>query len=277
MTEDSGLFVIVSGQSFIRIHQIYSPMGALQKRTTIITGAGSGMGKAMALLFAAEGANVVAADIRQQDLAAVVNAIRLAGGEATGILCDVGSEDDVRILVEGAVAAYGSVDVLVNNAGVMDDFLPVEHVSNEVWNRVLRINVNGPFFACREVVPRMLKQGKGVIINIASVGGLEGGRAGVTYTTSKHALIGMTKNIGYVYAQKGIRCNAIAPGGVNTNIGRDMKPDPFGYERSLPGMGTMPRMGEPEEIARTALFLASDAASFINGAVVTADGGWTAY
>ncbi len=235
------------------------------------------MGRAMAILFASEGAKVVAADIHQADLDTVVETIRRSGGTAVGIPCNVSLESEIRSLVAGAMQHFGSVDILVNNAGVMDDFLPVDHVPNDVWNRVLRINLDGPFYACREVLPIMLKQGKGVILNIASIGGLQGARAGAAYTTSKHAVVGLTKNIGYVYAQKGIRCNAIAPGGVNTNIGRDMHPDPFGYERILPGMGTMPRMGEAEEIARTALFLVSNASSFVNGAVLTADGGWTAY
>ncbi len=252
-------------------------MNQLSNQTAIITGAASGMGKAMAILFAAEGARVVAADLHQAELDTVVESIRQSGGTAIGIPCNVSQESDILSLIAGAMEHFGSVDILVNNAGVMDDFHPVEHVSNDVWNKVLRINLDGPFYACRAAVPIMLKQGKGVILNIASVGGLHGARAGAAYTTSKHAVIGLTKNIGYVYAQKGIRCNAIAPGGVNTNIGRDMHPDPFGYERSLPGMGTMPRMGEPEEIARTALFLVSDASSFVNGAVLTADGGWTAY
>jgi NAD(P)-dependent dehydrogenase (short-subunit alcohol dehydrogenase family) len=123
----------------------------------------------------------------------------------------------------------------------------------------------------------MLKQGKGVIINVSSIGGLFGARAGVAYTTSKHALIGLTKNIGFQYSQKGIRCNAIAPGGVETNIGDNMKPNQFGYEKLSLGMQTNPRMGKPSEIAELALFLASDKSSFINGTVITADSGWTAY
>jgi NAD(P)-dependent dehydrogenase (short-subunit alcohol dehydrogenase family) len=252
-------------------------MGKLTDKTAIVTGAASGMGKAIAQLFAQEGAKVVVADLRQNEIDEVVNAITKSGGKAIGVVCNVANENEIKNLVEISQKQFNTIDVLVNNAGVMDDFVPVDQVSNELWNRVLNINLNGPFYACRLVVPIMLKQGSGSIINIASIGGLYGSRAGASYSASKHALIGLTKNIGFMYAQKGIRCNAIAPGGVNTNIGKNMKPNPFGYERCVAGAASMPRMGEPNEIANTALFLACADSSFVNGSVITADGGWTAY
>lgn len=253
-------------------------MKKLENKTAIVTGAASGMGKAIAILFAAEGANVVVADLKPDAIAEVVNAIIDFGGKAVGIVCNVGLEADIKRLIDGAIDNYSTVDILVNNAGVMDNFEPVDQVSNEQWDRLMNINLNGPFYACRLAIPIMLKQGSGSIINIASVGGLNGSRAGVAYTASKHALIGLSKNIGFMYAQKGIRCNAIAPGGVKTNIAQSMgQPNEFGYGRATIGGGVMPRMGEPEEIAKTALFLASDDSSFVNGSVVTADGGWTAY
>ena len=252
-------------------------MKKLQNKTAIITGAASGMGKAMALLFAQEGAHVIVADLHQESIDAVLEEIKQAGGTAFGMVCNVALEADIKKLVKFTQGHFNTVDVLVNNAGVMDDFMPVDQVSNALWDRVMQINVNGPFYACREVVPLMLAQGSGVIINIASVGGICGSRAGVTYTASKHALVGLTKNIGFMFATKGIRCNAIAPGGVNTNIGAGMNPNPMGYERCTSGAASMPRMGESDEIARTALFLACNDSSFINGAVLTADGGWTAY
>ncbi|MDP2384775.1 MAG: SDR family oxidoreductase [Bacteroidota bacterium] len=252
-------------------------MKKLDNKTAIITGAASGMGKAIAQLFAAEGANVIVADLKQNEIDEVVNAITAKGGKAIGVVCNVANENEITNLMDATVKKFTTIDVLVNNAGVMDDFVPVDQVSNDLWNRVMGVNVNGPFYACRLAVPVMLKQGSGVIINIASVGGLFGSRAGLAYSTSKHALVGLTKNIGFMYAQKGIRCNAIAPGGVNTNIGKDMKPNQFGYERCVSGAGSMPRMGEADEIAKTALFLASNDSSFVNGTVVTADGGWTAY
>ncbi len=252
-------------------------MKKLENKTAIVTGAASGMGKAIAQLFAQEGANVMVADLNQNEIDEVVNDILKNGGNAEGIICNVANESDVKKMVDTTLQKFTTLDILVNNAGIMDDFMPVDEVSNELWNRVMSVNINGPFYTCRLTVPIMLKQGSGVIINIASIGGLFGTRAGAAYSASKHALIGLTQNIGFMYAQKGIRCNAIAPGGVNTNIGKNMKPHPFGYERCASGGVNMPRMGEPAEIAKTALFLSSTDSSFVNGAVVTADGGWTAY
>lgn len=252
-------------------------MKKLENKTAIVTGAASGMGKAIAQLYAQEGASVVVADLNQQEIDEVVKAITSNGGKATGIVCNVAKEDQVKQMVDETIKTYGTIDVLVNNAGIMDDFIPVEQMSNEHWNRIMEVNVNGPMYACRLVVPIMLAKKSGSIINIASIGGLQGSRAGAAYTTSKHALIGLTKNIGFTYSKSGFRCNAIAPGGVNTNIGKNMKPNQFGYERCTSGMGSMPRMGESNEIATVALFLASDDASFVNGTVVTADGGWLAY
>lgn len=252
-------------------------MGKLVNKTAIITGAASGMGKATALLFAKEGAMVVVADLKQQEIDEVVTAINSNGGKAIGVVCNVASENDITNLMNCTLKEFNAIDILVNNAGIMDDFIPADHVTNEHWQRIMNVNLNGPFYACRLAIPQMLKQGSGSIINISSIGGLFGARAGAAYTTSKHALIGLTKNIGFMYAQKGIRCNAIAPGGVNTNIGKGMNPHPYGYEKCVSGGANMPRMGEATEIAATALFLASPDSSFVNGTVITADGGWTAY
>ena len=252
-------------------------MKTLENKVAVITGAASGMGLAMAKLFAKEGAKVIVADVNEKGVNDAVNAIKAEGGIATGVLCNVMNESEVKNMIDTAVKTYASLDILINNAGILDDFMPVESATNELWNKVMGVNVNGPFFACRYAVPIMLKQGKGVIINNASIGGLHGSRAGVAYTTSKHALIGMTKNIGFMYAKKGIRCNAIAPGGVNTNIGANMHPDKMGYDALMSGIGSNPRAAEPNELAEVALFLASDKSSFVNGTVLTADGGWTAY
>lgn len=252
-------------------------MQKLENKTVIVTGAASGMGKAIAILFAQEGAKVALADLVQADAELVAEEIRKQGGKAIGIACDVSSEDSVKHLVETTLSEFGGLDILVNNAGIMDNFTPVERVSDGLWEKVMAVNVNGPFYTSRLAIRHMLTKGKGVIINIASIGGLNGSRAGLAYTASKHALVGMTKNIGFMYAKKGIRCNAIAPGGVNTNIMKNAQPDAEGAVLCSSGIGSNPRMGEPEEIAKTALFLASDDSSFITGTVITADGGWTAY
>ncbi len=252
-------------------------MKKLENKVAIVTGAASGMGKAIALLFAQEGAKVIVTDLTAADAEEVADQIRHAGGHALGLKCDVSDEEQVKRMVHAAVHEFGILDILVNNAGIMDNFMPLEKVTDKLWEKVMAVNVNGPFYASRLAITQMLKQGKGVIINIASVGGISGARAGLAYTTSKHALIGMSKNIGFMYAKKGIRCNVIAPGGVNTNIMRDAQPDPEGAALCSSGAGSMSRMGEPEEIAKVALFLASDDSSFVNGEVIVADGGWLAY
>ncbi|HTL81410.1 MAG TPA: SDR family oxidoreductase [Bacteroidia bacterium] len=252
-------------------------MRSLENKVALVTGAGSGMGKAIAALFASEGAKVVATDVNEKRLQELVNAIRSDKGEIISVTGDVSKEDDARKMIDAAMRKYEGIDVLVNNAGVLDNFMPVADATNEMWDHVMGVNINGPFYLCRLVVPIMLKQGRGSIVNISSVGGLNGSRAGVAYTTSKHALIGLSKNIAFMYGDKGIRCNVIAPGGVNTNIGEGMNPNALGYAKLSLGLGTNIRTGEPKEIAEVALFLAGEKSSLMNGAVVVADAGWTAY
>jgi len=250
----------------------------LKNKVAVVTGAGSGMGKAMANLFAKEGAKVVAADINQAGIDGTVSEIKKNGGEALGIKVDVTKNDEVKKMIDAAIAAYGSLDILVNNAGIMDNVEPVGNLSDEQWDRVLGINLKGPFLACRAAVGIMLKQKNGgVIVNNASVGGLFGARGGAAYVVSKHGLVGLTKNIASTYGRQGgnIRANCIATGAVNTNIGSAMThPDALGLA-AMGDTGAM-KTADPMEIARVALFLASDDSSFVNGATVTADGGWTA-
>lgn len=252
----------------------------LENKVAIVTGAGSGMGKEIAKLFAHEGAKVVLADIAEGPLNEVVTQIRESGGTAIGVVANVAKEEHIQNLIDTTVNKFGSLDVLVNNAGIMDKMTAAADVTDELWERVFAVNVNGPMRAIRKALPIMMKQGHGVIINTASVGGLFGSRAGAAYTASKHAVVGLTKNVGYQYSKLGIRCNAIAPGGVETNIMADspnLDMTSLGVQQAMAGMGVNPRMGQPDEIARVALFLASDDSSFINGTVITADSGWTAY
>lgn len=249
----------------------------LKNKVAVITGAGSGIGRAMATLFASEGARVVVADIVQERVDEVVAAIKADGGEATGFIVNVAEEADVEKMLMTAVDTYGRLDILCNNAGVMDRMTPVADVTDELWQRVISINLTGPMMAMRRAIPMMIEQGGGVILNTASTAGLHGAHAGAAYVASKHGLVGLTKNTAYMYAQKGIRCNAICPGGVETAIGVGGEPNEFGMGRMQAGAGSMPRVGKPQELANVALMLVSDEASFVSGSIVTVDGGWTAY
>jgi NAD(P)-dependent dehydrogenase (short-subunit alcohol dehydrogenase family) len=253
-------------------------MGRLDNKIAIITGAGSGMGRAMAILFAEEGAKVVVSDMDSGRAECVVEEIKAKGGVAKAVKANVAKEEDVQNLVDATVNTFGTVDILVNNAGIMDNFVPAGSVTDDLWERVFAVNATGPMRTIRKVLPIFIEKKGGVIVNIASAGGLLGSRAGAAYTASKHAVVGLTKNVGFQYAKLNIRCNAIAPGAVNTNIGQTIyAPNEFGWERAMAGINLNPRVGEPEDIAKIALFLASDESSFINGTVITADAGWTAY
>ncbi|MDQ6418480.1 SDR family oxidoreductase [Paenibacillus sp. LHD-117] len=250
----------------------------LKGKVAIVTGAASGMGKAIAELFAEEGAKVVVSDLNVDNAGKVVEGIEAKGGTAIATETNVAVEEDVQRLIDTAVQTYGTVDILVNNAGIMDNFVPAGDITDELWEKVFAVNTTGPMRTTRKVLPIFIGQKKGVIVNIASAGGLFGSRAGVAYTASKHAVVGFTKNVGFQYATHGIRCNAIAPGGVATNIAMSITaPNPFGAERAQIGMGINPGIGQPEDIAKVALFLASDDSGFVNGTTVTADAGWTAY
>jgi len=255
-------------------------MKRLEKKAVIVTGAASGLGKAIATLFAAEGAKVIAIDVNKDALEKLKSEMAVTGGDLITLLADITKPGDINNIVDAAIKNYGTLDVLVNNAGIMDDFSPVGDVKDEMWQRVMEINLNGPMRLMRSALKIMLKNKSGSIINISSIGGLQGARAGAAYTASKHALIGLTKNTGYMYCKSGIRCNAIAPGSMETNIGAtiDMEHlNPIASAMIMPGMVINPRTAKPMEVANVALFLASDEASFVNGSVFVADGGWTAY
>lgn len=250
----------------------------LQDKVAVVTGAASGIGKAIAKLYAQEGAKVIVSDINQDGAEAVAQEIVAAGGQAVAIKTDVAQVTEIESLFKFTLEQYGRLNILVNNAGIMDNMQPVEEIDEVSWQRIIGVNVTSVLFASKQAVAIFKKQGGGVIVNIASVAGLNGSRAGVMYTASKHAIVGITKNIAHMYAKKGIRCNAIAPGGINTNISSHMtSPSQFGMARVMEGVANAPRTGEAEEIAYPALFLASEKASLINGAVLVADGGWTAY
>ncbi|WP_214827536.1 SDR family oxidoreductase [Exiguobacterium sp. s26] len=247
----------------------------LSGKVAIVTGAASGMGKAIAELYAKEGARVVVSDMNLDGAQAVVEGI---SGEAFAIQTNVTSEEALQQLFDETVKTFGQVDILVNNAGIMDGMEPVGEISNERWEKIFAVNTVSVMKSMRIAVDLFTKQGHGVIVNNISAGGLYGARAGAAYTASKHAVVGLTKNTAFMYADQNIRCNGIAPGAVATNIGSTMtNMSQAGFGRQQLGMAINPRIGQPEEIAQLALFLGSDESSFINGQVVAIDGGWTAY
>lgn len=251
----------------------------LTGKVAVITGAGSGMGRAMANLFAAEGARIVAAEWNAETLKAVIDEIKTAGGEITGVEGNVALQADCERIIDTAVQAYARIDVLCNNAGVMDTNQGVAELSNALWERVLGINLYGPMYLTRKAIPIMIAQGGGSIVNTASVAGLGGGAAGAAYTVSKHGLIGLTRNTAFVYAHDGLRCNAIAAGAVETNIMQSVDPtkmDPKGSARFNTWYAAIPGQLKARDIAELALFLASDESKMINGAIIPADAGWTA-
>lgn len=250
----------------------------LKDKVAVVTGAGSGIGRAIATLFAEHGAKVIVSDINLAKAEEVVEEIMESDGRAIAVKTDVANAADVKAMIDLAISEYGTLDILVNNAGIMDNFEPAGDVDEMKWEHVFSVNTTGVMLGTRQALEIFREKKTGVIINIASIGGLFGGRAGAAYSASKHAVIGFSKNTGFMYANEGIRCNAIAPGAVETNISASMTAiNEFGMGRTQPGMSLNPRIANPREIANVALFLASDEASFVNGAVIVADGGWSAY
>jgi NAD(P)-dependent dehydrogenase (short-subunit alcohol dehydrogenase family) len=248
----------------------------LRDKVVVITGAASGMGRSMAIRFAAEGATLVVGDRHVERLGEVVALVAGSGGRIASAAGDISEQSTAEALVDLAHSAYGRVDVLVNNAGIMDYFQGIGELDNEVWRRVLATNLDGPMFTSRRALGYMLEQGAGSIVNIASLSSFSGASAGAAYTASKHALLGLTRNTAWRYAKQGIRCNAICPGAVKTNIQESMPEsslDPEGMARAVEFFSLAPAYLDPSEIASLALFLASDESRYINGAMLSADGG----
>jgi NAD(P)-dependent dehydrogenase (short-subunit alcohol dehydrogenase family) len=250
----------------------------LAGKVAIITGAGSGMGREMAKLFAAEGAKVVAGEWNEATLAEVIAEVEASGGKITGVQGDVSKVDDCQRMIDAALA-FGKLDVVCNNAGVMDLFSGVAEMDDATMHRCMSVNVHGPVNLSRLAIPIMIKGGGGSIVNTASLAGVGGAAAGAAYTMSKHALVGLTKNTAYRYAGDGIRCNAMACGGVETAIMSSI--DQTKLDMVALGVigkwhAAMPGTLKAVDIANLALFLASDDSVHINGAIIPADWGWSA-
>lgn len=249
----------------------------LKGKAAIITGASAGIGWATALKFAQEGASVIAIARRQDRLEQLVTAAEPCAGEIIPFVGDIALRATNESMIDFAVGKFGKVDILVNHAGTMDDFFPVGEVTDEEWNRVMAINLYGPMTAIRRVVQVMQAQPEGgTIVNIASIADMHSGRSGAAYVTSKAGFIHLSAHTAFVYADKNIRCNCVNLGGVATEISIT-EPSQLGEVKVKLGHALMQRLGTAEEVAAVIAFLASDEASFINGAVLTVDGGWTAY
>lgn len=251
-------------------------MTGLVGARSIVTGAGSGIGRATALVLAESGAKVVVADLLPERTDAVVAEITASGGTAVGVSGSVADQAIVDRIVAAAVEQWGGVDVLVNNAGIMDAMTAADEVTDEEWNRVIAVNLTAPFLLIRAVVPHMLAAGKGSIVNVSSEAGLRGSCAGAAYTSSKHGLIGLTRSSAIMYRDRGIRVNAVAPGAVATNIQVTFVDGTQGPAVLGPYLAGMGRVAQPEELAAAIAFLASDAASNVNGVVLPVDNGWSA-
>ncbi len=251
--------------------------GRLEDRTALITGAASGIGREAALLFAQEGANVVVADLDAAAGAETVAAIERAGGRTRFVAVDVAVADQVEAAVAEAERAYGALHVLFNNAGVFsaDDGSPVD-TREEVFDRVLAVNLKGVFLGCKFGIPALLRAGGGTIVNTASFVAVMGAATSqIAYTASKGGVLAMTREIAVEYARRGIRANALCPGPVNTPLLQDLLAEPAARARRLVHV-PMGRLAEAGEVARAALFLASDESSYVNGATFLVDGGITA-
>ena len=257
-------------------------------RMAVVTGAGSGLGQAIALRLAVEGAAVAAIDIDHAAARATAKAIEAAGGRALGLRADVSRSDEFDAAVSAAVAALGPLDVMVNNAGVLDGYFDVDEMDEALWRRVIDIDLTGVFLGCKRALQEMLPRGRGRIVNMASVAGLNGTGGGAAYIAAKHGVVGLTRQMAVAYAARGIAVNCVCPGAVRTDLrahsqqilGPDV-PDMSGrgvvvnddQVRALIPAG---ERGTVEDIAGAVSFLASADARYINGHALVVDGGWRA-
>ena len=248
----------------------------LNGKVALVTGASSGIGRASAQMFAREGAKVVVADVNAEGGKETVSTIKQAGGEALFLDVDVSKASDVEAMVRKGLETYGGLNCAFNNAGIGGGGNLI-HEPEDIWDRVLSVNLKGVYLCMKYEVPQMLKEGKGAIVNMASVGGLVGRRgASAAYIASKHGVVGLTKTVALDYAEKGIRVNAICPGAIRTPLlERAFASRPELEERFL-AKEPIGRLGSPDEIAEAVVWLCSDAASFVTGHAMAVDGGWVA-
>jgi NAD(P)-dependent dehydrogenase (short-subunit alcohol dehydrogenase family) len=250
----------------------------LRDKVVLITGAGSGMGRATALLFASEGASVVAADVDERTAAETTATIRANGGRAQSVRADVADRSDSERMVAETVSRFGGLDVLVNNAGA-ERMVPLMATDDETWNLMMDVNARSVYLAVQHAVPEMQKRGGGAIVNIASAAAFRGSPGLTAYSAAKAAVVAMTKCLAAELAGSGIRVNSVAPGLIDTPMGRRAMDTVGGRDammKLVSGALSIKRPGVPEEIARAVVFLASDLASYVTGITLPVDGGMTA-
>jgi NAD(P)-dependent dehydrogenase (short-subunit alcohol dehydrogenase family) len=256
------------------IHASPGAAGRLAGKVALITGAGRGIGAATARLFAQEGASVVLAARSEEEVTHLADEITTSGGAALAVRTDVADAASMQALVQRAVEAYGRLDLAVNNAGIAGGNTPLIEVSEEVFDRVIAINLKGVFLAMKYEIPAMLAAGGGAIVNLTSTVGLVGTSAGIApYIASKHGVVGLTKAAALEYARQHIRVNAIAPGTTRTSVNEHWIADPAISQRITSGI-PLGRVGEPLEVAEAILWLCSDAASYLTGVTLPVDGGY---
>lgn len=247
----------------------------LKDKVAFITGGNSGVGQEAVKLFHENGAKLAVVDIRTDWL----DEYAAQNDDVMTAVVNLRHEDEVRKAVEATLAKYGRIDILFNIAGVFDQFRPITETDNDYFNFVMETNLYGDLYTMRAIIPGMLENGGGSIINVASIAGSAGFRGGMGYTVSKHGIVGLTKNTAYAYAPQGLRCNCISPSGVNTPMlsSGHGEASEFGMSRYVLGRDCKPRNCEPDEVAQLGLFLASDASKAINGADISIDVGCSAY
>jgi NAD(P)-dependent dehydrogenase (short-subunit alcohol dehydrogenase family) len=250
--------------------------GRVENKVALITGGGSGIGRATALLFGREGASVVVADYNAEGGALTVKTIKEAGGTAVFHAADVSNPQDVDGLMHKVMESYGRLDCAFNNAGIQGQLAKTPNCSLENWNRVIAINLTGVFLCMKYEIPLMLRHRGGSIVNTASGAGLVGVVGAPAYVAAKHGVAGLTKAAALEFAQKGIRVNAVCPGFIRTPMLEESLDKGIVSEEQLFALEPMHRIGEPEEIAEAVLWLCSDASSFVTGLPMPVDGGYVA-